>query len=146
MTGAMRPGAAKVRLSDSRGDSVAIGRARVRLKLAAFAYVNAQHGIDANISTSRVSVALLCENAIRYYETLIDGKVGTHNVQPERADRLKLAATAYTTARHGADSNVEICRAGMAVLCEAAIRYCEDLTGRKPSGVVDPTLALEDGY
>lgn len=54
----------------SNGDSHAIGRARVKLKLAAIAYANARHGIDADVGLSRAGLALLCQLACEYYEAL----------------------------------------------------------------------------
>jgi hypothetical protein len=52
------------------GDSHAIGRARLRLKLAALAYANARHGSDADVGMSREGLALLCAMSIEYYEAL----------------------------------------------------------------------------
>lgn len=45
-------------------------RARQRLKLAAIAYVNARHGMDADHGMSRAGLALLAQAAIEYYEVL----------------------------------------------------------------------------
>lgn len=52
------------------GDSHAIGRARLRLKLAAIAYTNARHGVDAEVGIAREGLALLCSLACEYYEAL----------------------------------------------------------------------------
>lgn len=60
----------KVTLSQT-GDSHAIGAARLRLKLAAIAYVNARHGVDADVGMSRAGLQLLCSAAVEYYEALI---------------------------------------------------------------------------
>lgn len=60
-----------VRVNGSGGDSHAAGRARVRLKLAAIAFVNARHGIDADQGLARAGLALLCSAAIEYYEAAI---------------------------------------------------------------------------
>lgn len=54
----------------SNGDSHAIGRARVKLKLAAIAYANSRHGVDADVGLSRAGLALLCQMACEYYEAL----------------------------------------------------------------------------
>ena len=59
----------KVQVSQN-GDSHAIGRARLRLKLAALAYANARHGVDADVGISREGLALLCAMACEYYEAL----------------------------------------------------------------------------
>jgi hypothetical protein len=52
------------------GDSHAIGRARLRLKLAALAYANSRHGIDADQGLSRAGLQVMCLAAIQYYEAL----------------------------------------------------------------------------
>ena len=46
-------------------------RARQRLRLAAIAYVNARHGIDADAGMSRAGLALLAQAALEYYEALV---------------------------------------------------------------------------
>lgn len=43
--------------------------------------------------------------------------------------QLKLAALAYGSTRHGTDAHLEFTRAGLAMLCAAAVRYTEALTG-----------------
>jgi hypothetical protein len=45
-------------------------RARQRLKLAAIAYVNARHGMDADRGMSIAGLALLAQAALEYYEVL----------------------------------------------------------------------------
>lgn len=60
-----------VRVSgNGTGDSHAAGRARLKLKLAAIAYGNARHGIDADQGLSRAGLALLCQAAIEYVEAI----------------------------------------------------------------------------
>jgi hypothetical protein len=66
----------------SNGDSHAIGRARVRLKLAAIAYVNARHGIDADVGLSRAGLALLCSCAVEYYEALMGADPSKRQLDP----------------------------------------------------------------
>jgi hypothetical protein len=61
---------ATVRVSGGNGDSRTAGLARLRLKLAAIAYVNARHGVDADAGLSRAGLALLASAAIEYYEAL----------------------------------------------------------------------------
>jgi hypothetical protein len=61
--------AANVRVTNN-GDSHAIGQARMRLKLAALAYVNARHGVDADVGIARAGLAVLCTAAVQYYEAL----------------------------------------------------------------------------
>ena len=121
-----RPGAAKVELSDARGDSIQAGQARVRLKLGAIAYASAQVGLDVDAKLARVALGALIEAGIRYWEA-VTGKRFTAKVDFTRADELRVAALAYVNARHGVDANIEIARAGMGVLCEASINYCQDL-------------------
>lgn len=74
-----------VRVS-SNGDSHAIGRARVKLKLAAIAYTNARHGVDADVGLSRAGLALLCATAIEYYEALTGTKPDARLVDPLLSD------------------------------------------------------------
>jgi hypothetical protein len=64
------------------GDSHAAGRARLKLKLAAIAYGNARHGIDADVGLSRAGLALLCAAAIEYYESLPAVDPGKRPVDP----------------------------------------------------------------
>lgn len=56
--------------SNGHGNTHEAGRARLRLKLAAIAYVNARHGVDADAGLSRAGLALLASAAIEYYEAL----------------------------------------------------------------------------
>ena len=51
-------------------DSHAAGRARLKLKLAAIAYVNGRHGVDADQGLARAGLALLCSCAVEYYEAI----------------------------------------------------------------------------
>lgn len=53
----------KKRRIDLQGDSSA-------LQLAALAYANARHGIDADVGMAREGLALLCQAAIGYAESL----------------------------------------------------------------------------
>jgi hypothetical protein len=62
-------------------------RARQRLKLAAFAYVNARHGIDADQGMSRTGLALLAQAALEYYEALV---VAAPKRQPSAEPRHQL--------------------------------------------------------
>lgn len=125
MTPGARPGAAKVELSDARGDTLEAGRARVRLKLSAIAWAHSQAGLDTGAGVQRAALGMLVEAGVRYWEAIMNRKYeGDRSL--ERTDILKVAAHAYAGARHGVDANVEICRAGLGALCEAAIRFCED--------------------
>lgn len=56
---------------DDAVDSPDAKRARQRLKLAAIAYVNARHGIDADVGMSRMGLMLLAQAALEYYEALV---------------------------------------------------------------------------
>lgn len=70
-----------VRVS-SNGDSHAAGRARLKLKLAAIAYVNARHGVDADVGMSRAGLALLAQAAMEYYEALTGADPKNRPVDP----------------------------------------------------------------
>lgn len=51
------------------------------LKLAAIAYVNSRHGIDADVGMAREGLSLLCQAAIDYVESLPrDGGVKRSNI------------------------------------------------------------------
>jgi hypothetical protein len=71
-----------VRVSGGNGDSHAAGRARLKLKLAAIAYVNARHGVDADVGLSRAGLALLASAAIEYYEALTGADPHRRPVDP----------------------------------------------------------------
>lgn len=64
------------------GDSQAAGRARQRLKLAAIAYVNARHGVDADAGLSRAGLALLAQIAMEYYEACTGTDPGKRPIDP----------------------------------------------------------------
>jgi hypothetical protein len=66
----------------TNGDSHAIGRARVRLKLAAIAYTDARHGIDADVGMARAGLALLAQAAVEYYEALTGADPRNRPVDP----------------------------------------------------------------
>lgn len=66
----------------SNGDSRATGLARQKLKLAAIAYTNARHGVDADAGMSRAGLALLASAAIEYYEALTGAKPSQRPVDP----------------------------------------------------------------
>jgi hypothetical protein len=72
----------QVRVSGGNGDSHAAGRARLKLKLAAIAYVNARHGIDADAGLSRAGLALLAQAAIEYYEAIAGADPSSRPVDP----------------------------------------------------------------
>ncbi len=76
------PSSVRVTSTNGGGDSHTAGRARLRLKLAAIAYVNGRHGADANAELSRAGLALLCSAAIEYYEALTGGDPSKRPVDP----------------------------------------------------------------
>lgn len=125
---AMRPTTqhGRVSVSDSRGDSIQAGQARVRLKLGAIAYTNAQIGITASIDLAGAALDVLCESAVNYWE-VVTGRKFDGKIDHAAATKLRVAALAYVNARHGVDATIEMARAGMAVLCEAAMLFCDDL-------------------
>ena len=59
-------------------------RARQRLELAAIAYVNARHGMDADVGMSRMGLALLTQAAIEYYEALVIATPKRQPIDPQR--------------------------------------------------------------
>ena len=107
-------------------DSLAAGRGRQRLKLAAISYVNTRHGIDADADLVRAGVKHLCKTAIEYVRTLPGDLLQNRQVdlhQHGDAETLKLAAIAYANARHGSDADLGMTREGLVLLCQAAIDY-----------------------
>lgn len=114
----------------SGGDSHAAGRARQHLKLAAIAYVNARHGLDASLELSRAALAFLCQKALEFVETLPGVSPKNRLLDLSRGDPvvLQLAAVAYASARHGVDADVGVVREGLALLCQASIDYVESLS------------------
>lgn len=106
------------------GDSIAAGRARQHLKLAALGYANARHGLDATDALVCAGLRLLCQKAWDYWAEMSLGPV-PKNMRPDQGNSevLKLAAIAYANVRHGVDADVGMAREGMAVLCQAALDY-----------------------
>jgi hypothetical protein len=135
----------------SSSNSASTAHARVRLKLAALAYVGTRHGSDARAELLIAAISALCGSALAYYGSLTgkswtrvedrtlhwdagspadmsDVSDGDARVVSSRM-RLKLACVSYESTRHGSDAHVEFTRAGIAELCGAAIHYCETLLG-----------------
>jgi hypothetical protein len=71
-----------VRVSNVGGDSHGAGRARLKLKLAAIAFANARHGIDAEPGLMKAGMALLCASAIEYYEALTGADPKNRPIDP----------------------------------------------------------------
>lgn len=126
----------------SGGDSLAAGRARQRLKLLAIGYVNARHGVDADVDLARAGLVRLCQGAVEYVDTLEGGTaLKDRRIDLQRQGdsvSLQLAAIAYASARHGIDADVGMARDGLALLCQEAIGYVaslpwEDLP-KRPAG------------
>ncbi len=131
------------------GDSHAAGRARQRLKLAAIGYVNARHGVDADVESARAGLALLCQMAVEFVETLPGAQLKNRRVDLYSQgdnETLKLAAIAYVNARHGIDADVGMAREGLALLCQVAIDYVESLPREDPTKRSDnPHLQIGNG-
>jgi len=72
------PGA---RPKSGRGDLSRRGDCET-LKLAAIAYVSARHGIDADVGMAREGLAILCQAAIGYVESLPDEDVSKRAGDP----------------------------------------------------------------
>lgn len=123
------------------GDSLAAGRARQRLKLAAIGYANARHGVDADVELSRAGLTRLCQGAVEFVEALSGTSLTNRRIDPRQGDSetLQLAAIAYTSARHGIDADVGMAREGLAMLCQASISYVESLpwedSSKRPTGL-----------
>jgi hypothetical protein len=114
----------------SGGDPHAQGRGRQRLKLAAIGYVNARHGVDADVESARAGLTLLCQMAIEFVEALSGTQLKIRRTDLSRQgdnEMLKLAAIAYVNARHGIDADVGMAREGLALLCQVSIDYVESL-------------------
>jgi len=135
-----------VRVS-SVGDSHAMGRGRLKLKLAAIAYVNSRHGIDSDAVLTRAGRVFLHTAAFEYYEALTGAPHHKRSIDPQRESqdvKLDLAAIAYVNARHGIDADAGLSRAGLALLCSIAIEYCEASTHADPrKRPIDPHLQLD---
>jgi hypothetical protein len=139
---------ANVRVSGN-GDSHAGGRARLRLKLGAIAYVNARHGLDADAALSSDALSLLCSAAFEYYEVVTGADPRKRPIDPHLqrdSGKLKVAAIAYVNSRHGIDADVGLARAGLALLCHAAIEVYEALMAAPPrKRAADPYFQLDNG-
>lgn len=72
------PGA---KLKRVRGDLSRQGDVET-LTLAAIAYASARHGIDADVGMTREGLALLCQAAISYHESLPDEDASKRAVDP----------------------------------------------------------------
>ena len=67
------------------------------------------------------------------FHTRVSGGGDTHASNPHAAgrarQRLKLAAIGYVNARHGIDTDIDLARAGLMVLCQMAIEFVAALPG-----------------
>jgi hypothetical protein len=143
------PVPSNVRVS-SVGDSHAMGRGRLTLKLCAIAYVCSLHGIGASVERTRTAVTDLHIASFEYYETLTGADPRSRPGEPSGnsriTDKITLASMAYVNARHGVDADAGLSRAGLALLCSKAIEYCEALTSADPrKRPVDPLLQIGNG-
>lgn len=71
--------------SDTRVSVSRVGdpRAMEQLQIAAIAYVNARHGVDADAGLSRVGLELLCSVAIEYSETIVGADPKKRPIDPQ---------------------------------------------------------------
>jgi hypothetical protein len=117
------------------GDSHAAGRARQHLKLAAIAYANARHGVDASAELSRAALAFLCQKAVEVVDALSGSAPRGRRIDLQHGghETLQLAAIAYASARHGIDADVGVVREGLALLCQASINYVESFPKEEAS-------------
>jgi len=129
----MPPTPRSIGTGSANGDSLAAGRGRQRLKLAAVGYAASRHGIDAHEELVREGVERLCKLALEFVETLPGSLAKGRRLHPQtRSEGLQIAALAYAAARHGVDAEVGIVREGMANLCQAAIDFVEALPKEEP--------------
>ena len=106
---------------------------RTNLKLAALGYASARQMVKADPDLMRIAVASLCQAAVHYYEALTGkradlGGAARSITETPQHHALVLAALAYASARSGPDAAV-VSNAGLAALCQAAVRYTEALLG-----------------
>jgi hypothetical protein len=68
--------------ADMKGRSASPARQLEDLQLAAIAYVNARHGVDADVGLARTGLALLAQAAIAYGEAIIGADPKQRPVDP----------------------------------------------------------------
>jgi hypothetical protein len=111
-------------------DTLAAGRGRQRLKIAAIGYVSCRHGIDATPELARAALMRLCQVAIEYVEAVHGALLTGRRIdlyQQGNSEPLAIAAIAYSSARHGIDADVGMAREGLAYLSQTAIDFVETL-------------------
>lgn len=127
-------------------DNHKIAAARVQLKLYALAWVESRHGVDTSPAFVWDALVLFCEAAKRYVcsfdnsnpNKLVDPTITkdiggasertmTGRTAAAGRQQLKLGALAYEATRRGADGGIGFSRDGLAMLCQAAISYVEQL-------------------
>jgi len=59
----------------------------------------------------------------------VNGSTSDSHAAGRGRQRLKLGAIGYVNARHGIDTDVDLARAGLMVLCQMAIEFVEALPG-----------------
>ncbi len=127
-------------------DSAAAGNLRFALKLAALAYFEVRVGVDADVSSANLALSELCAVSVRYFACLTGQQVEIvaprDQVGVAALGRLRLAAVAYASTRHGADACAELSRSALGYLCDAAIGICEACGSRKTR---NERQALGDG-
>lgn len=129
----------------STGDTLAAGRGRQRLKLAAVGYAASRHGVDAYEEIVRAGVTLLCKTALEFVDTLPGSLAKGRGLdRPVNSEGLQIAAIAYAAARHGVDADVGMAREGLAILCQAAIDFVETLPKEDAKRVNNPHLQLSN--
>lgn len=147
-----RPAQAAKVLTNHAPNGHATARARIQLKLAALA-VKASGEIASKddrrtAELERAAIRMLHDASFSYVGALVGPDLSRDgDAAHARAAMvgLELAVHTYNATRIGRDANTEFCRAGVAMLCSAAIAYVEAVTGRDRPGLVglDKSLALE---
>ncbi len=129
------------------GDSLAAGRGRQHLKLAAVGYASARHGVDATVELAAAARLFLRQKAIDFVEALSGGLLKTRHVDYRQgnSEMLELVAIAYASVRHGIDADVGMAREGMALLCQAAVDFVEALPKEDPKRSTNSHLHLGNG-
>lgn len=129
-------------------DSLAAGRGRQRLKLAAIGYVHSRHGVDADVESARANLMRLCQMAIEFVETLSGAHLKNRRIDLYRQgdnEALKFAAIAYVSARHGIDADRGLTQEGLQLLCQAAIDFVESLPREDLKRPADPHHQIGHG-
>ena len=135
------------RVSGGGGDSLASGRGRQKLKIAAVGYASSRHGVDATVESALAGRKFLRQTALEFVATLPGDLLKNRRLdRPGDDETLCLVAIAYASVRHGIDADVGMAREGMALLCQTAIDFAETFPKEEaPKRSTGPLLHLGNG-